>query len=92
AALLPEPERPGLPEPPLVLLPDVDFCALALSLDFLLDEPEEPDVPDVPEESVAPVMLLPLPPLEELVEPAEPEPALPDELWAIAMLLPNAET
>lgn len=94
AALLPEPEPPGLPEPPLVLLPDVDFCALALSLDFLLDEPEEPDVPDVPDESVAPVMLLPLLPLppEELEEPAEPEPALPDELWAIAMPLPNAET
>lgn len=90
AALLPElgplrfPELPLEPLEPLV--PEVDFCALALSLDFLLDEPEVPDVPDVPDESVAPVMLLPL------EVPVEPEPVPVDELCAIAMLLPNAET
>lgn len=90
AALLPElgplrfPELPLEPLEPLEpLVPEVDFCALALSLDFLLDEPE---VPDVPDESVAPVMLLPL------EVPVEPEPVPVDELCAIAMLLPNAET
>lgn len=90
AALLPEPGPLRFPELPLELpVPDVDFCALALSLDFLLDEPEVPDVADVPDESVAPVMLPPLPPLEV---PVEPDPVPVDELCAIAMPLPNAET
>jgi hypothetical protein len=74
-----------LPEVPIV---DEDFFALVLSLDapdFVLDDPEVPEVPDV---SVAPVMLLPL----EDPEPVEPEPVPVDELCAIAMLLPKAET
>ncbi|WP_194724621.1 hypothetical protein [Noviherbaspirillum malthae] len=87
AALLP----PELPEP-LVLVPDVDFFALVLSPDFALEEPEVPEVPEVPDESVAPVMLLPLPPLEDPVVPVEPEPVPVDELCAIAMPLPNADT
>lgn len=91
AALLPEPGPPRLlelpPELPLELVvPEVDFFALALSLDFMLDEPEVPDVPDVPDESVAPVMLLPL------EVPVEPDPVPVDEPCAIAMPLPNAET
>lgn len=83
AALLP----PEVPEPLVVLVPDVDFFALVLSLDFALEEPE---VPEVPDESVAPVMLLP--PLEDPEDPVEPEPVPVDELCAIAMPLPNAET
>jgi len=85
AALLP----PEVPELSPLLVPDVDFFALDLSADFALEEPEVPEVPDVPDESVAPVMLLPL---EELADPVEPDPVPVDELCAIAMLLPNAET
>lgn len=91
AALLPELlELLELPEPSLVLVPEVDFFALVLSPDSELEAPEAPEapevpeVPDVPDESVAPVMLPD--------EPVEAEPVPVDELCAIAMLLPRAET
>ncbi len=75
-------EVPEAPDAPLVLVSEVDFLALVLSLDFALDF-----VPEVPDESVAPVMPAPL----DVEEPDEPEPVPVDELCAIAMLLPKAE-